>query len=474
MKLLKKLWPDSLYGQILLMVLLAIAALQAINLHAIRYIQKSYMQEFRKVRFDYDSSLYMALVNMNSEQRETFLKNLSQAQRSLGLNYPTHFGLLPKESDWISEPSNYVKEVAETMNKALAAGSEDEPDLPVIKARVLNEPTQEVYGAEKASSLSPLLQVAIQMDDGSWIELIQPLTIANRNVIWMYRLFIILESLLFAFLIVWVIRRATRPLYRLGRSAEQFGCNPEIMRPLAATGSREIREAAQSFNRMRARICNNLANRNRMLEAMGHDLRTPLARIQLRLEKIQPEELRNQFAANIDEVESIIEQGLELARSMHTSEKPVLLDIVAFVQSLVDDLQEQGYKVVLSDHPDMEESSPILIAARPTCLKRCLENLLINAVKYGGGAAISIFQRSGKVIIDVSDEGPGIPEEYLEKVFEPYYRLERSRNRDSGGAGLGLSIARNMVLLNNGSLYLKNRPGGGLTARIQLDQEPGF
>ena len=208
-----------------------------------------------------------------------------------------------------------------------------------------------------------------------------------------------------------------------------------------------------------------------MLEAMGHDLRTPLARIQLRLDKIQPDALRVKFAANIDEIQSIIEQGLELARSLHTSEKTVPLDIAAFIESIADDMNLHGEKVMFSGVTESERPT-LLVSARPTCLKRGIENLLTNAVNYAGNAKISVTKRNEDIIVDIDDDGPGIPEEMLEKVFEPYYRLEVSRNRQSGGTGLGLSIARNMVFLNDGSLCLSNRPEGGLRARIVLPSIP--
>jgi signal transduction histidine kinase len=339
--------------------------------------------------------------------------------------------------------------------------------IPPIKTRVLNRSLPEVPAFDRAGRLNPLLQTAIELDDGTWLEILQPLYITNRSAVWMQRVFILMESVLFSVLLIWMIRRATRPLYHLSKAAEQFGRNPEILEPIPPTGSKEIREAANSFNRMRERIRENLGERNRMLEAMGHDLRTPLAKIQLRLDKIKPEELRNQFAANISEIESIIEQGLELARSLQTSEETVPLDLAAFAHSIVEDLADQGLDVSYSGYPNLNEE-PILVPAKPTCLKRCLENLLTNAVKYAGSARIGITRQGGRIAIEINDNGPGIPDEFLEKVFEPYYRLERSRNRSSGGIDLGLSIARNMVLLNNGSLNLQNRPGGGLTAQVIL------
>jgi signal transduction histidine kinase len=462
---MKRLWPDSLYGQLALATLLSAVLLQGINMFAVCYIQHSYNMELQKVRYDFDSAVYLALARMGAGQRTAFLPELSKSQSALSL--PAQFRPSSLEPQWAAEASNFADEAGQAMRAALSAVSS--VDVPMIKTRVLWDSETGVTGAEQASRLNPLLQMAIEMGDGSWLEVLQPLYITNRSAVWMQRLFILLESVLFSILLIWITKTATRPLHRLGQAAEWFGRNPEIVEPLMAAGSKEVREAAISFNRMRERIRDNLGERNRMLEAMGHDLRTPLAKIQLRMEKIQPAPLREQFAANISAIESIIEQGLELARSLHTSEETVPLDIGAFAQSIVDDLAEQGLDVFLNGYPNLDEA-PVLVMARPTCLKRCLENLLTNAVKYAGHARMSITRQKEQMIIEVNDNGPGIPDELLEKVFEPYYRLERSRNRNSGGTGLGLAIARNMALLNNGSLKLGNRPGGGLTARVMLAQ----
>ena len=470
MTALKKLWPESLYGQLLVTMLVGAAVLQGINLYAVCFIQHSYNQELLKVKYDYDSSIYLSLSDMSPYQREAFLQSLSRAQSAL--SQPSQFRVSALEPTWAAENSALAQAATLALGQALAAGSFTTAP-PRIKARALVRPSPDLPGSWRASVVDPFLQMAIQMEDGAWLEIYQPLGAPSRYPVWMQRLFILLESVIFSLVVFWLIRRATRPLHRLGRAADRFGRNPETVAPLSESGSLEVREAAQSFNRMRRRIVDSLSERNRMLEAMGHDLRTPLARIQLRLDQIEPETLRDKFAANIQEVESIIEQGLELARSLHTSEEAVPLDLAAFAQSIVDDLEDQGLDVTLHRCPAPDEEPP-LIMARPTCLRRCLENLLINAVKYAGSAGVCVYRQGGRMIIEVNDNGPGIPEEDLEKVFEPYYRLERSRNRDSGGAGLGLSIARNMVLLNNGALDLRNRPEGGLTARVRLSPEVNF
>lgn len=275
-----------------------------------------------------------------------------------------------------------------------------------------------------------------------------------------------LESLICSAAVIMLIVRAMLPLNRLGKEIERFGATPETAQPLEERGNYEVREVARSFNKMLARVQRNLTERDNMLEAMGHDLRTPLARVQLRLDSIEPPELREKFAANIEEIRSIVEQGLELARSLRTSEKAVPMDAAAFAASVADDMAANGGAVTFAEAEN--DGEPPLVAARPTCLRRAVENLAGNALKYAGGAELSVERRGESVIIRVEDRGPGIPPELLEKVFEPYFRVEGSRSRGTGGTGLGLTIARNMVLLNNGSLTLENREGGGLRAVITL------
>ncbi len=263
--------------------------------------------------------------------------------------------------------------------------------------------------------------------------------------------------------------RVTRPLRRLSKAAELFGRQPEHTEPLPETGPREVREAACSFNRMRERICGNLAARDRMLAAMAHDLRTPLTRLQLNVERVKDSALQNRLQNNIDDISGIISQSLDLTRSLDTEEAPTRIELSSFVQSIVDDNAETGTQVSMSQAE--EDLSPIIVRVRRLCLKRCLENLISNACKYGGGARVTLTRDHARCTIRVLDEGPGIPEPLLDSVFEPFFRLEPSRNKALGGTGLGLTIARNMALLNNAELTLANRPEDGLEARLSLPCE---
>ena len=265
-----------------------------------------------------------------------------------------------------------------------------------------------------------------------------------------------------------LLLRVTNPIRQLSGAAESFGKHPELSEPFPEKGVKELRDAAQSFNHMRERICGNLAERDRMIAAMAHDLRTPLTKLQLRLDRVEPETLRRKLQETVSDIRAIISQGLELARSLNTEETMTRLDMKAFLQSMVDDYADVGHKVIMVDSRQTAADS-VIVDARPLCLKRCLENLVSNACKYGGEAEVALSEEDGHIIVSISDNGPGIPEEMLERVFEPYFRLESSRNRSSGGSGLGLAIARNMALLNNGEIELRNRPGGGgLMARVIL------
>lgn len=460
--LIKMLRPNSLFGQLLLVTLLGAGLLQCVNFSAVYSIQQSYAREFLNTGHDYVVSLYLAIHPMSGEQRSKAMENIARSRIVNDKLFRAR--ILNEEPDW--ETENYYKslEMRDAVAAGIAAAGTPAPD---IRARVLYSASLEASEPKYGEYLFPLLQVLIQIDDDNWLELAQPMVLTDFSLLRRQRALILTGSLAISFATVLLIRRATKPLHKLVQAAETFGRNPETAHPLKEEGSVEIREAAQSFNRMRKRICNNLNERNNMLEAMGHDLRTPLARIQLRLDKIDPESLREKFAANIDEIQSIVEQGLELARSLHTSEKECPLDIVAFIESIVDDIKAQGENVTLADTPGENDSS-LLVMARPTCLKRSVENLLSNAILYAGAARISLAKNNGDIVIDIEDDGPGIPADMLEKVFEPYYRLEYSRNRESGGIGLGLAIARNMAALNNGSIRLINRREGGLLARISL------
>lgn len=258
-----------------------------------------------------------------------------------------------------------------------------------------------------------------------------------------------------------VARMTMRPLQRLAEAATQLG--KDIDRPpLPEAGAREIRQAAAAFNAMQSRIRQHIRQRTQILAAITHDLQTPLTRLRLRLEKVDDPELRDKLVNDLSAMQSMVREGLDLARSMDSGEPMRALDLDSLVDSVCNDAADAGQDV------QCEATSRASVSARPVALRRCLENLIGNALKYGGQARVSCTREGGRAVILVRDAGPGIPEDELDKVFEPFYRLEGSRSRDTGGTGLGLTIARNIAEQHGGALRLRNLEQGGVEARLEL------
>lgn len=268
-------------------------------------------------------------------------------------------------------------------------------------------------------------------------------------------------------LAAWVgARWLSQPVLRLASAARDLG--RDIHRPpLTEEGTMECRDATRVFNQMQAQICRQLAERDRFVAAVSHDLRTPLTRLALRTESLPQAAQRQQFARDIAEMENLIAATLDYLRGAAQPEPPMLLDLAAELQSLVDDYHDSGRPVqMVSDGSGQVSCAPLHTQA--AALRRCIANLVDNAVRYGGSAEVRCVDGPRHLCIEVRDHGPGIPEAELERVLQPFYRLEDSRNRGTGGVGLGLSIAHDMAQRLGGQLSLHNADGGGLLARVTL------
>ena len=277
------------------------------------------------------------------------------------------------------------------------------------------------------------------------------------------RMLISLAVLLAAVLALsWLaVRWATRPLAQLADAAEQLGRNIKS-KPLADDGPLEVARAARAFNLMQSRLLHWVGERTRVLAAMSHDLKTPITRLRLRAELLDDDQLRERFARDLEEMEAMVGSTLDYLRGLDNEEPQQAIDILALLESLQADLAEVGGAVGLSGR--VVQPYP----GKAQALKRCLGNLLENAVKYGKSAEVAVQDGERELVIVIRDHGPGIPDDQLEQVFEPFYRLEESRNRDSGGTGLGLTIARGIAESHGGRLVLANHAAGGLEVRLTL------
>jgi signal transduction histidine kinase len=305
------------------------------------------------------------------------------------------------------------------------------------------------------------VQAHIELSDGT------PLTIDMRPAglpvsSWL-PLVLTLQLALLAVFTWTAVRLVTRPLAQLANAADGLG--PDLKtEQLSEHGPLEVRLAASAFNSMQQRISAYMAERTQILAAISHDLQTPITRMRMRADMLDDDSQREKMNRDLHEMEVLVRDGVAYARTLHgTSEAPCRIDPDSLLDSLAGDYLDAGHAVTLSG----KAGTPL--ATRPHGLRRILGNLVDNALKYAGAVHLSIARDTdGQIVIRVRDNGPGIPEEELVKVFEPFYRVEASRNRDTGGTGLGLAIARQLAGTINGTLTLRNHPDGGLEASLVL------
>jgi len=259
------------------------------------------------------------------------------------------------------------------------------------------------------------------------------------------------------------VRWVTGPLAALAGAAERLG--EDIHRPpLPETGPLEARRAARAFNTMQQRLQRFINDRTRILTAMSHDLKTPITRLRLRTELLDDGALRDKFSRDLGDMESMVAQTLDFMRDASAAEPVQKVDLMALLESLQRDYQDTGSAV------EVEGRIAQPFSGRPLALRRCLTNLVDNAIRYGGRATLRAEEAPQRITIRVLDEGPGMSAQEFERAFEPFFRGEASRSRETGGTGLGLGIARNIARAHGGDLELRNRPQRGLEAILSLPQ----
>lgn len=257
----------------------------------------------------------------------------------------------------------------------------------------------------------------------------------------------------------WTARRVVGPMRALAIGADRLGRGFDAD-PLPMTGPSEVRETTQAFNRMKDRLTRFVNERTHMLAALSHDLRSPLTAMRLRIEMLDETEDSIRLKALVEEMQAMVEATLEFARGVARAEPAVEVDLAVLLGDLVGD--------VGGDKATLAPSQPLLATIRPTALSRALRNLIDNAVRYGDVAMVTLSRVPGLAVITIADKGPGLPNDQLEAVFEPFVRLEGSRSRDTGGVGLGLAIARTIIQAHGGTVTLRNRPEGGVEAVVTL------
>ncbi|NOX40919.1 MAG: HAMP domain-containing protein [Alphaproteobacteria bacterium] len=254
----------------------------------------------------------------------------------------------------------------------------------------------------------------------------------------------------------------TRSLAIFASAAQRLGIDVRAP-PLPEIGPAEVRQAAGAFNQMQDRIRRFVEDRTQMIAAIAHDLGTPIARLRLRSEYIEDAEQHDKMLADLDDMEKMVFSTLAFARDDADAEPSTRVDLRILLQRICNDATDTGQDISLTI-----EDTAVPFTCRPATLRRALGNLVDNAAKYGQLAQVSCAQRGDIIEIIIKDQGPGIPPERQEDVFKPFQRLERSRSRDTGGTGLGLTVARTIIRAHGGDIQLKNRAEGGLNVTVTL------
>ncbi|HEU4958816.1 MAG TPA: ATP-binding protein [Sphingomonas sp.] len=440
-------WPRSLAGQTALLVALALFVAQAINFGLL-------LRERRQLRFE--QIITPTVTRLIDAEDRINSGAASDSGRS-------HVRLVPSNpvSPLRPREPNVEKAIRQSLTEAgLAPGAVLAAVRPVKRAEWMFRH----LSARRAARLAryrTVLDVAVEVPGRGWLVLHAPWPQTDEGLIWRLIAQTLVLYVIVLAPVLWIGRRISLPLRSL--AAEAHGFTPGDDRPpLAETGPRDVREVTAAFNALRLRVTAMLDEKDRMLGAIGHDLRTPLAALRVRIESVEDETDRARMADIIGEMNRTLDDILSLARLGRPSEPPIDVDLTALVDAVVEDFRDLDHDVTFEDG----ERLPMRL--RPALMRRAVRNLIENAVKYGEAAAVRIERADNRVRIVVSDRGPGIPPDRLADVFDPFTRLESSRNRETGGIGLGLALARAIVADAAGTVRLENRPEGGLDAIIDL------
>ncbi|MFZ6771662.1 ATP-binding protein [Undibacterium sp. SXout7W] len=443
MKILSSMW-----GRVFAILLLGVLASTVLTWWLTFGERQKTLSQYRDSHaVERAEQLVLALDALPAANREAFLATAPR----LGLKVTT----LPAATTDVVPRSNYAIAVSKRLDKNFRVMS-----LPQDPASCPRIPP------DFQSSRLPCEALGITLHDGTELRLtvLPPRSpVPPMSPDFIQYLFMFLTSIaVLAFLIA---KMTMRPLQQMAQAATDLG--QDINRPpLPEKGAKEILQATRAFNAMQARIRQHIAQRTHMLAAITHDLQTPLTRLRLRLEKVGDDDLRDKLIGDLSAMQMLIKDGLDLARSMDSNEALRPLDLDSLLDSVCADANDAGQDVSFEGKPG------ITVMARPQALRRCLTNLIDNAVKYGHFAKVSLATGTDAAAdvlhILIRDGGNGIPPEYQNKVFEPFFRIETSRSRESGGTGLGLTIAQNIAQQHGGQLALTNMSEGGLEVRLTL------
>jgi signal transduction histidine kinase len=440
-----RLWPRSLAARTALVLLVGLVIVQVAGLaiHALDRIDLQRLAQEREIAVRV-MNVYRTVMLTAPDQREAVLGELRHSP-DLSAELAQH------------PPADDLPDALPFRQRLLRVNLNLVPLMGVPRwhgLRILDEPNKNV------------VVIGMRLPDGDWLNVqvhVEPLRPWHSPT---FLAAFLLMTVVAAGLTLWAVRRLTAPVRTLAAAADALGRDVNAP-PLPEDGPLEVATAAMAFNTMAARIRRFVEDRTELLTAIGHDLRTPITRLKLRAEFVEDDEQRGKMLADLEEVEAMISATLAFGRDARTTEPVSSLDLVELLRTVLDEAADARPEA--ADKLAYEGPAHLTVRARPLALKRALTNLVSNAVTYGGNARARLIpSEHGTLVIEVEDDGPGIPPAELDRVFEPFHRVEPSRSRETGGVGLGLPIARNIFRAHGGDVTLANRPMGGIKATLTL------
>ncbi len=449
--MVQRLWPSSMAGRLLLTIALALLAGQLLNTALLVRGQR----EGALDRVAAEASVRLIAATDRLDEglplRERLLGRIGRApgarfrRTELTPVSPIGQGMEPMP-DLVSRLDAVLPSYGVNYAR-IEAASMAAPQRPRRVDRLAAE-----IGGRSSESVRLLAVVALQRPDGQWLSVRVPVGEASNRILATIAVQTVVLYLVMLVPLVWLTRRIGRSLGTLREGVAHFERTQEAT-PIEPSGPSDLADLTRSFNAMSARIAALLGEKDVMLGAIGHDLKTPLAALRVRVESVPDDRQRERMVASIDDITRTLDDILSLARIGRTGDAPEPVNLGALAEMIVDEFRDLGNEVDLADCPR------IVVPLQLTWIRRALRNIIGNAVRYGARARVGIAQVPGRVSITIDDDGPGIPDDQIERMFEPFTRLEASRNMATGGTGLGLTLARAILHQHGGSLRLENRRG---------------
>lgn len=433
--LIKRFLPKTLFGRALMILVTPLVLLQIIATYI--FIDRHWETITRRLTAAIAGEIGLVIDQLEREPGE-------QARHRVFDNANQYFQLRMTFTPNVSLPETH-QEYTGILDRKLAIDMRERVGRPflidttVFKERVI---------------------IDVQLPDGV-LSVIVPGTRLFSSTTYIFIFWMVGTSLILLAIAIIFLRNQIRPIRRLAAAVDRFGKGQTEDEEFRVSGAAEVRLVGMAFNRMRERISRQIRQRTDMLSGVSHDLRTPLTRMRLQLEMLSDQTAVEELKGDLLEMENMIDGYLTFARG-EGDEPPIVTNVSALIESTVAGWQRNGTRI------DCHIESHLELPVRSDALRRCLDNLISNASRYAKHVWVSAGKRNDSIEITVDDDGPGIPEDKRQDVFRPFWRLDESRNPETGGTGLGLAIARDVARGHGGDIMLQQSPHGGLRARIYL------